>query len=145
MSDVVEPLGVRTFKLFGLRVKAEVNLNTIVSIATLLGIVASAIWAVHVAVERPAQIDRKVNELRSEFGRPGQAHYVPGEVKGLIRRIDNLEHTVQANHSDSLQALQEIDSSIKEQGRENSSRFDRLDRRIDNLVESGAVRHPPRR
>lgn len=135
-AKALAPPRVKAFRIFGVEIKADINLNTILAMLSLLGVLSGAVYSALTLVTVPKANSAEIAQIRSEIGRPGQPDYVPGSVKGLKRRIDSLEKTVEQNHNDTLLALGQIQMAIRDQGKDNATRFDRLDVRIDRLVES---------
>lgn len=131
----------KVFKFLGFEIKADLNLNTAISLVSLLGMLGGALWVGFNFVNKPLANELALNQVRREIGYPGQPGYVPGTVKGLARRIDALEQALDRNHAENIQSLQQLNSTLQQQGAENAKRFDRLDTRIDRLVES-ETRHP---
>ena len=126
----------RTIKLFGFEIAIDLNVNTILSIVTLIGLLGTAGCSVYAYVTTPLRNSARLDDLQGEIGKPGEPAYLPGVVRGMAHRMDRVEQMVKQNHDDTLQALRDIEGALKDQRRENADRFDRLDTRIDRLVET---------
>lgn len=141
VAKALAPTPRKVFKFLGFEIKADLNLNTAISLVSLLGMLGGALWVGFNFVNKPLANEIALKQVRMEIGYPGQPGYVPGTVKGLSRRMDALEQSLDRNHNENMQSMQQLNSTLQEQGVENAKRFDRLDTRIDRLVESES-RHP---
>lgn len=126
----------RTVRILGFEIAIDLNVNTILSVVTLVGLLGTAGCSVYAYVSTPFRNAQRLDDLQSEIGKPGEPGYLPGAVRGMAHRMDRVEQMVKQNHDDTLQALHDIEGQLKDQRRENADRFDRLDNRIDRLVES---------
>ena len=125
----------RTVRILGFEVAVDPNLNTIIAALTLIGLLITATGSVYAFINKPLENARRIEDVQNEIGKPGTPGYLPGVVRGMTHRMDRVEQMVKQNHDDTLQALRDIEGQLKDQRRENSDRFDRLDNRIDRFVE----------
>lgn len=134
----------RKFTVWGFDVNLEINLNTLVMAATLIAFLCGGAYSVFRVAKQPFDTEAEVRQIRSEIGSPGKPGYVPGAIKGINRRIDALVTDMKTNHDDTLLAIEGLRADIMEGRKENNDHLNRIDDRMDRLVESQAQRNARR-
>jgi hypothetical protein len=129
----------KTFRLFGWDVRYELNVNTLLSLVSLISVLSGVLYtAVHV-VALPLENAKAITHLQTQIGEPSRPGYV---VRGLANQIQDLKSRIDRNHDENAAQLNVIVQSIQTSSADNSKRFDRLDTRIDRLIESQSQRRP---
>ncbi|HEY1710284.1 MAG TPA: hypothetical protein VGG10_18585 [Rhizomicrobium sp.] len=128
----------KSFRLFGWNVRYELNVNTLLSLVSLVSVLSGVLYtAVHV-VALPLENRKAIAHLQAQIGEPSRPGYV---VRGLAGQIQDLKQKIDRNHDESAQQLNAIAQNIQTSSADNSKRFDRLDARIDRLIESQSRPH----
>lgn len=130
-----------TIRVFGIAIKMEFNLNTLIAGVSLLGIIAGSVYTGFNYVSLPARNTAAIAQLRAEMGQPGSPDYLPAAMRGVKHRMDRIEKQMQDSHADTINRLNSIAADIAVLRSEDGIRFDRLDTRIDRLVETQGGSH----